>query len=193
MTSHRPMIMHFKKIFNISILILVFNGISNAQISGQLFQHESEFPAGKISIDKESDYVESDFDGNFEIEIPKNVKKFDLTINLNQGNPHVYFKALKIIIENIKIENVSKIDLGKINLPTFKSIEMVEYEQLNETEKENCYPIYCWTELVGYTYTNKLENEFLTLNYQQIITDFEYNIETKTIKVDWKKIKNCYE
>ncbi|WP_299436611.1 hypothetical protein [uncultured Maribacter sp.] len=180
-----------RKKFYISILIIVFSGIAKAQISGQLFQYESEFPAGKISIDKETDYVESDFDGNFKIGIPKNAEKFDLILNLNQGNPHTYFKSLKIIIENINLKNTSNIDLGKINLPSFKSIEIAEYEKLNESEKEHCYPIYCWTELLGYTYTNKLENEYLKLNCQQEITDFEYNKKTKTVKVDWKNIKNC--
>lgn len=178
-----------RKTFYISILILVFSGIANAQISGQLFQYESEFPAGKISIDKESDYVESDFDGNFEIEIPEKVEKFELIINLNQGNPHAYFKSLKIIIENIK--NTSKIDLGKIILPSFKSIEIDEYEQLSESEKENCYPIYCWTQLLGYTFTNKLENDYLTLNCKNKITEFEYNPVTKTVSVDWNLIKDC--
>ena len=180
-----------RKTFYISILIIVFSGIANAQISGQLFQYESEFPAGKISIDQESDFVESDFDGNFEIEIPKNLEKFDLIINLNQGNPHAYFKTLKIIIKNVKIKNTSKIDLGKINLPSFKSIEIDEYEQLNESEKKHCYPIRHYANLLGYWYTNKLENEYIILNCENNITEFEYNPETKIVSVNWNLIKHC--
>ena len=175
--------------FYISILIIIFSGIANAQISGQLFQYESEFPAGKISIEKESDYVESDFDGNFEIDTPKNIEKFDLIINLYQGNPHTYFKSLKIIIENVN--DTSNIDLGKINLPSFKSIEIDEYEQLSESEKVNCYPIRHYANLLGYRYTNKLENEYLILNCENKITEFEYNPETKTVTVDWNLIKDC--
>jgi hypothetical protein len=135
--------------------------------------------------------VESDFDGYFEIEIPKNVEKLDLIINLNQGNPHAYFKSLKINIQNVKLKNTSKIDLGEINLPSFKSIEIDEYEQLNESEKESCFPIKHYANLLGYWYTNKLENKYLILNCENKITVFKYDPEAKTVSVDWNLIKDC--
>ncbi|MEN8886168.1 MAG: hypothetical protein ABF246_07240 [Winogradskyella sp.] len=97
---------------------------------------------------------------------------------------------MTIEIQNF-ISDSTMLDLGKIEIPTFKSIEINEYEQLTEPKKENCYPIYHWTQLIGYTYTLELENDYITLNCEQKITDFEYNSETKTIKINWNIIKNC--
>lgn len=172
-------------------MILVFSRIGNAQISGQLFQYESEFPLAKVSIRGESKSVESDFDGNFTIEIDENLKSIDLIIDSNQDQTDKSFKALKVVIQNLKLDNETQLELGKIELPSFKSIEIYEFEKLSKSEKENCYPIYCWTQLLGYTFTNKLENDYLTLNCKNKITEFEYNPVTKTVSVDWNSIKDC--
>ena len=170
-----------RKTFYISILILVFNGIANAQISGQLFQYESELPLVNVYFKNSDQKVESDFDGYFKLPIPTGNDKNSLILNLG---------VMIIEIQNVEI-GTAELDLGKIELPAFKSLEIDEFEQLTESEKEDCYPIYCWTDLLGYIYTSKLENEFLTLNCKQKITDFQYNSITKTIIVDWNLIKGC--
>ena len=170
-----------KKTFYISILIFVFSGIVNAQISGQLIQDESEIPGIQVYFKNSEQKVESDFDGYFKLPIPKGTEKNDLILS---GN------GITIEIQNVEIDT-TKFDLGKIEFPALKSIKINEYDKLTETEKENCYPIYHWTELVGYYYTKKLEKDYLTLNCNQEITNSEYNSVNKTIKVDWNTIRNC--
>ena len=180
-----------RKIFYISILTLALKGIVNAQITGQLFQSESEFPLAKVALLGESQYVESDFDGNFAIEISNNLENVDLVIDLNQVITDSTFRALKIIIKDLKFDDRTKLELGKIELPAFKSIEVSEFERLSKSEQENCYPIYCWTQLLGYSFTNELENEYLILNCEDRITEFEYNPATKIVKIEWDVIKDC--
>ena len=97
---------------------------------------------------------------------------------------------MTIEIQNLEFDTTN-LDLGIIELPAFKSIEINEFEELTESEKENCYPIYCWTQLLGYTDTNELENEYLTLNCKEKITEFEYDRTTKTVTLDWSIIKEC--
>ena len=172
---------YLRKTFYISILFLAFSGISFAQISGQLFQDKSEFPGIEIYFKNSEQKVESDFDGYFSIEVPKGNKKNDLIIN-------VY--GLKVLILNIEDEK-GKLNLGKIELPIFKSIEISEFEQLSKKEKESCQPVYHYAQLLGYFYTNKLENEYLLLNCEEKIKNFEYNSETKIITLEWRTIKNC--
>ena len=170
-----------KKTFYISILIFVFSGIVNAQISGQLIQDESEIPGIQVYFKNSEQKVESDFDGYFKLPIPKGNEK-DVLILSGFG--------ITIEIQDVEIDT-TKIDLGKIEFPALKSIKINEYDKLTETEKENCYPIYHWTELVGYYYTRELEKDYLTLNCNQEITNSEYNSVNKTIKVDWNTIRNC--
>ncbi|WP_283637457.1 hypothetical protein [Aquaticitalea lipolytica] len=170
-----------KKIFFISIFILVFSGIVNAQISGQLFQQESEIPGVKIYFKNSDKKSESDFHGFFKLQIPEGIGKDDLIL-----------KDRELYVEILNLEfGFEKLNLGKIELPTFKSISIEEYEQLSESEKESCYPIKHWTNLIGYLYTNKLEHEYLILNCKNKITEFEYNPSTKTVSVDWNLIKHC--
>ena len=162
-------------------MILVFSRIANAQISGQLFQDESEFPGVQIYFKNSDKKVESDFDGYFKLEIPSGIKKNDLILS---------GYGITIEIKNLEFDS-TKLDLGKIEFPAFKIIDIDEFEKLTKLEKQNCYPIYCWTDLLGYSYKNKLKNEFLTLNCKEKITEFEFNQIAKTITLDWNTIKNC--
>tara|TARA_R110002126_G_scaffold290629_2_gene448050 strand:+ start:2876 stop:3394 length:519 start_codon:yes stop_codon:yes gene_type:complete len=170
-----------RKTFYISILFLALSGISFAQISGQLFHDKSESPGIEIYFKNSEQKVESDFDGYFSLKVPKGNKKNDLIIN-------VY--GLKILILNLEYEK-GKLNLGKIELPIFKSIEINEFKQLSEKERESCQPVYHYAQLLGYFYTNKLENEYLILNCEEKIKDFEFNSKTKIITVEWNTIKNC--
>ena len=72
---------HLRKICYISVLILVFSGIANAQISGQLFQYESEFPGVQVYFKNSGQKVESDFDGYFKLPIQKGTEKNDLILS----------------------------------------------------------------------------------------------------------------
>lgn len=154
---------------------------TNRHLTGQLFQYESEYPGAKVYFKNANQKVESDFDGYFKLSIPPGSQKNDLIIN-----------QLGLILEILNIEfDSAKMDLGKIELPAFKSIGIDEFEKLTEFEKENCHPMYCWADLLGYQYTNQLEHEYLTLNCEEQITKFQFNPTTKTITVDWNVIKNC--
>jgi hypothetical protein len=170
-----------RKTFYISILIFVLSGIANAQISGQLFQNRSEIPGIEVYFKNSEQKVESDFNGYFKLPMPKGTEKNDLILS---------GYGITIEIQNVEIDT-TKYDLEKFEFPAFKSIKINEYDKLTETEKENCYPIYHWTELVGYFYTKKLEKDYLTFNCNEEITNFEYNSVSKTIKVEWNTIKNC--
>ena len=162
-------------------MILAFGRIANAQISGQIFQDESGIPGVEIYFKSSDKKTASDFDGFFKLQIPESREKDDLILK-----DHI----LLVEIRNLEF-GFAKIDLGKIELPTFKSISIEEYEQLSQSEKESCYPIKHYANLLGYLYTNKLENEYLILNCKKKITEFEYNPNTKTVSVDWNLIKQC--
>jgi hypothetical protein len=170
-----------RKTFYISILILAFSGIASAQISGQLFQDESEIPGVEIYFKNSNKKTESDFDGFFKLQIPDGTGKDDLILK---------DRGLYVEIRNLEF-GFTKLELGEIELPIFKSISIEEYEQLSELEKDSCYPIKHWADLLGYLYTNKLENEYLILNCKNKITKFEFNPDTKTVSVDWNLIKHC--
>ena len=49
------------------------------------------------------------------------------------------------------------------------------------TRKENFAAVYCYTELLGYYNESELESNFLSINCEEKITDFEYNPINKTI------------
>lgn len=170
-----------KKTFYISILILIFCRITNAQIHGQLFLGKSEVSGAEVYLKNSDLKTNSDFDGFFELQTLKGTEKGDLIIK---------YRELSVEIRNLEYRS-TKLDLGKIELPTFKSIDVEEYEQLSELEKKSCYPIKHYANLLGYWYTNKLDKDYLILNCKNKITEFEYNPVTKIVSVDWKLIKHC--
>lgn len=136
----------------------------------------------KISLSISDQVIESNFDGKFELEFPNDIAKTDLVFDLGD---------MTVKIQNFKLDENRKIDLGKITLPGFKNVGIEEYNKLSENDKNNCKPIYHYAQLLGYLNTNKLENKYLTLNCNEGITEFEYNSFQKTVSVDWEKIKNC--
>ena len=138
-------------------------------------------PGAEIKFKESDKGVMADFDGNFVLPLESDIKNNSLIIS---------YAGLSIEMKNIEFSN-GKLDIGKFEIPYFKDISITEFEQLSESEKENCLPTYCWGQLLGYFSTNKLEKEYLTLNCKEKITEFEFNSTTKTITVDWNKIKEC--
>lgn len=138
-------------------------------------------PGAEIKFKESDKIVMADFDGNFVLPLESEIKNNSLIIS---------YAGLYIEIKNIEFSN-GKLDIGEFEIPYFKDISIMEFEQLSESEKENCLPTYCWGQLLGYFSTNKLEKEYLTLNCKEKITEFEFNPTTKTITVDWNKIKGC--
>jgi len=138
-------------------------------------------PGAEIRFKESDKIVTADFDGNFSLPIESKIGNENLIIS---------YAGLFIEIKNIELSD-GKLNIGEFEIPYFKDISITEFEQLSESEKENCLPTYCWGQLLGYFSTNKLEKEYLTLNCKDKITKFEYNPTTKTIIVDWNIIKEC--
>ncbi|WP_299436681.1 hypothetical protein [uncultured Maribacter sp.] len=167
-----------------SILIIVFFALTNvvfSQVSGTILMDSLSLPGAEIKFKESDKIVMADFDGNFVLPLESEIKNNSLIIS---------YAGLYIEIKNIEFSN-GKLDIGEFEIPYFKDISIMEFEQLSESEKENCLPTYCWGQLLGYFSTNKLEKEYLTLNCEEKITEFEFNQTTKTITVDWNKIKGC--
>ncbi|WP_299064282.1 hypothetical protein [uncultured Polaribacter sp.] len=138
-------------------------------------------PGAEIKFKQSDKIVSADFDGNF-----------SLPIESKTGNDNliILYAGLSIEIKNIELSN-GKLNIGEFEMPYFKDISITEFEQLSELEKKNCLPTYCWGQLLGYLRTDKLGNEYLTLNCKEKITEFEFDPTTKTIVVDWNLIKDC--
>ena len=152
-----------------------------SQVSGTILMDSLSLPGAEIKFKESDKGVMADFDGNFVLPLESEIKNNSLIIS---------YAGLSIEIKNIEFSN-GKLNIGKFEIPYFKDISITEFEQLSESEKENCLPTYCWGQLLGYFSTNKLEKEYLTLNCKEKITEFEFNSTTKTITVDWNKIKEC--
>lgn len=175
------------------ILILGFSQFTYTQISGNLIYEIGNYPGAKISIVGQEDYVISDFDGNFSLSISEGQNKFDILISNLNPEWIENWKGISILIKNVDLNNSSELILGKIILPEFKSIETKEFESLTKEEKEQCRPIYHYTNLLGYEYSNELENEKLILNCANGLSSDKYEFDkmTKLISINWIDIKNC--
>ncbi|MCC1485556.1 hypothetical protein [Winogradskyella immobilis] len=138
-------------------------------------------PGAEIKFKESDQVVMADFDGNFVLPIESKIENLNLVIS---------FSGLSIEIKNIELIE-SELNIGDFEIPYFEDISITEFELLTELEKENCLPIYHWTQLLGYFNTQKIDTDYLTLNCEKKIREFEYNPQTKTVLVDWNLIKLC--
>ncbi|WP_152593040.1 carboxypeptidase-like regulatory domain-containing protein, partial [Jejuia pallidilutea] len=166
---------------HINNYIFALTNIVFSQVSGTILMDSLSLPGAEIKFKKSDKGVMADFDGNFVLPLESEIKNNILVIS---------YAGLSIEIKNIELKN-GKLNIGEFEIPYFKDISITEFEQLSESEKENCLPTYCWGQLLGYFSTDKLEKEYLTLNCREKITEFEFNPTTKTIIVDWNLIKEC--
>jgi hypothetical protein len=163
------------------IIFFALTSIAFSQVRGTILMDSLSLPGAEIRFKESDKIVTADFDGNFSLPIESKIGNENLIIS---------YAGLFIEIKNIELSD-GKLNIGEFEIPYFKDISITEFEQLSESEKENCLPTYCWGQLLGYFSTNKLEKEYLTLNCKDKITKFEYNPTTKTIIVDWNIIKEC--
>lgn len=170
----------------ILILFLFLNANIQAQISGQIIDVTGTLTGVKIELTGNNTIAETDFDGNFSIEIPENLVKSNILLK---------YDMITVKIENVNFENKKEIDFGKFVMPYFKVISLDEYENFTETKKKNCEPIYSWNhsnnELIAYSFFNELSEKFITWNFGKVekkIFDFKYDKQNKTITVDWNTI-----
>ena len=138
-------------------------------------------PGAEIKFKESDQVVIADFDGNFVLPIEFKIKKPNLIIS---------YSGLSIEIKNIELIE-GKLDIGNFEIPYFEDISITEFELLTELEKQNCLPIYHWAQLLGYFNTKKIDTDYLTLNCDKNIKEFEYDPQTKTVLVDWDLIKLC--
>ena len=77
-----------------------------------------------ISVNGKVPYITTDFEGNFELKLPK--------INNN-----IFISSSWVSIEIKNVPNSKKINIGEITLPMRKSLSVKEYENLSSKEKES--------------------------------------------------------
>lgn len=164
--------------FLILILFLACSGNVTSQIIGQFLQDAYEYPRVEVYFKNTNQKVESKEDGSFILPIPIETDKSELIL---------HDVRLTVEIQNINIRTTT-LDLGKIEFPNYKYLEIAEYELLTDAEKKSCFPLTCWTQILGYYTTDFLEKDYILINDKRI-TDFVYCSSSKTIKVEWNIIK----
>jgi hypothetical protein len=141
----------------------------------------------KVSFKLDStEFERSDSNGEFELKIPSNIAISDLYFETLLG--------LTIRIKNVPINPNKQLNLGKIYLPEFKYISKGDYKKLSKKQQKECIEDRHYADIYGYSYTNKLEKEYLILKCiksQKKITDFLFDQTTKTITLDWNIFSNC--
>lgn len=167
------------KTINLINCLLLINFSIQAQVTGRtIFENKGCW--SMISVNGKMPYLNTDGEGNF-------------TLTLTKQNNHIFILS-DISIEIKNIPNNEEVNIGEIFIPKWKSIEVEEYLKLSNKEKKYCKPIYHWTQLIGYEYTNQLSEPCITLKCEQTtykICDFRFNHRKQKIIIDWKKIKPC--
>ncbi|EDP70681.1 hypothetical protein FBALC1_07978 [Flavobacteriales bacterium ALC-1] len=170
-----------KSIGLLVVLFLALGSVANSQVIGIVLMDSLSLPGAVLELKRSKSIVTANFDGEFTLPIKSEIKKDDLFIT---------YAELTIQIKNVDLDT-AELNIGEIEIPYFKSIEIEEYEQLSELEKENCIAINHWAQLLGYLDLSRLENDYIILNCSQEIIDYTYDLKAKTITVDWSVIKNC--
>ncbi|TWO34014.1 hypothetical protein E1J38_004345 [Seonamhaeicola sediminis] len=164
-------------------LFLVMSCILNGQtiLKGNVWDGELGYPGVSISLENTEILTFSDFDGNFQLDIPKSVEK---------GNVIFKYVDLAIKIENFKFKTAI-IDLGKVIIPLLKHIDPSEYIKLPKEKQKNIQPVTCWGQILGYIKKDELEKDNLILNCGRKIKNYSFNSKTGTIAIDYSEIRNC--
>ena len=162
------------------ILLFLISSSLHCQIIGRITLYD-EGAWSMISVNGKVPYITTDFEGNFELKLPK--------INNN-----IFISSSWVSIEIKNVPNSKKINIGEITLPMRKSLSVKEYENLSSKEKELCMPVNCWAQLLGYEFKNQLSEPCITIKcgetkYQ--LCDFKFDVENQKVVIDWDKFKVC--
>jgi len=179
-----------KKKLQILFLTFILSLTTEAQITGEIYDDVGPLPFVKIQLSINNSQTESDFDGIYSLKIPNGGNKTDITF---------ITERISILIKNINLKNLSKLNLGKILIPNYKTISIKEYKELNEIEKKNCKPIYHWAQHIGYTlmefeFENDLSKKYVIWQCgktEKHISNFEFDEFNKRITIDWKESNIC--
>ncbi|RED48975.1 hypothetical protein [Seonamhaeicola aphaedonensis] len=164
-------------------LFLVMSCLLNGQtiLKGNVWDGEFNYSGVSISLENTEILNFSDFDGNFQLDIPKRIEK---------GNVIFQYVDLAIKIENFKFKT-SIIDLGKVIIPLLKHIDPSEYIKLPKEKQKNIQPVTCWGQILGYIKKDVLEEDSLILNCNKKIENYSFNSKTGTIVLDYSEIRDC--
>ncbi|MFP9112843.1 hypothetical protein ACLI1A_02805 [Flavobacterium sp. RHBU_3] len=162
------------------LFTLIFCGLSyltTAQISGQFYTDGFGVPV----IDP---FGNVDFDGNFSVNLPTDNSVRELIFE-------VYNIKFKIV--NIP-KDLYKINLGIIELPGRKSIDLRQYELLSAEQKNDYYPVYHYANLLGYEHKALLDKDYILLTcngVQKQIKEFSFDWKTNMITIYANKLTFC--
>lgn len=159
--------------------LFFFSSVCHGQLRGVITLDSVSLPGVNLKFEKSNIGTQSDFDGEFE-----------LPINSKADNLIISYNGLNLKVLNFDLFE-KEIDIGRLEMPFFKSIEIEEFNTLSDLRRKDCLPIRHWTQLLGYFDISQLQKETIKFNCQNNITDFSYKSETKTISVNWKVIENC--
>lgn len=165
------------------LLVLVIGCTTTmyAQVTGITVMEDSTLPGVDIYWDGSTEKVTSDFDGNFQLSIPKEGTHADLVFSQMD---------LKVVLQQIPLSNDS-LALRTVELPMFKEVDVYKYEKLSSEEKKHCKPVYHFATLLGYIDMSQLNQTYIKLYCTNPITDFKYDPATLTVTVAWEVLKNC--
>lgn len=167
------------------VMAVIFSKELNSQIciKGKILVESDTIGLSGVEIRlKDHDaFVVTDFDGLFKLKLDSKQTTNDLLIK---------YDDLIVEVTNINFTK-EELNLIDFHMPMFKNIDVREYQQLSKSDKEHCFPIYCWAQLLGYTNHNRLENEKLQFNCKEKTEDFIFDPKKKTVKVNWDRIKKC--
>jgi len=176
---------------NITINYFFISFCLNAQIKGQIMLHsKTPYPGARISDNDDFYTTETDFDGYFEFNTSSKEANFDLIIHM-EVTGYVEDSQLSIVIKNIPKE--SKINLGQIYIPEYKSVSINKYKKLSKSEKENCRALYHYNTFLTYVKIDEFKEGELKLNCSknQKTNDFKTDMDNRSIYIKWERIFEC--
>ncbi|MFP9116819.1 hypothetical protein ACLI08_03420 [Flavobacterium sp. RNTU_13] len=151
--------------------------LTTPQISGQFYRDGFAVPV----IDPLGNV---DFDGNFSVNLPTDNPVIELIFK-------VYDFKVKIV--NIP-KDLNKINLGIIELPERKSIDLRQYELLSAEQKKDYYPVNHYANFLGYEHKTLLDKDYILFTCNGLskqVKEFSFDWKMGMITIDARKITYC--
>ena len=169
----------------LTIIAVLFQTLLFAQVklSGNVSDEIAALPGVKIEISN-SIFTNSDFDGNYQLNIPDKEK---VNILFEYSVPWI-----TIEIKNLKVKKLKE-SIIKVILPTFSIIDAKEYEILSEVEKQKFQlgsPM-CYGQIKNYV-SNEFNGQFVKVfvgNREMKIANFKFDSEKKRIVIEGSELE----
>lgn len=124
-------------------------------------------------------------DGSFLVQVKR---KSSYTLQLE------FPSMASIQLTDIEGHRQDTVDVGNIEMIPNRVISEKEYKALNQSTKKNAYPWYSYAQLLGYVLLNEVEPKDLhsgCADKKGRPYHYPYDSTTNTIKIDYKRIKEC--